>query len=757
MEQKQVIAGQETADGEMKEVQDESAGQNRNADPETAAEQEHLEWIERCLAERIAGLNEELEEGEKDVEDMHDYYWQNYTEMDEYGYENFDNQQALLQQVSSNNAKLDLKYRLRRMQDSPYFGRVDFLYEGEETPEPHYIGIAGFSKKDGAMPLIFDWRAPVSGLFYDFEKGEASYEAPGGKITGEVTAKWQYKIRRGRMVYAVESDLKIDDDILKQELSSNGDVSLKNIVRTIQKEQNQIIRNTKDRILVVQGAAGSGKTSVALHRVAYLLYHDRKSLKANEILILSPNQVFSSYISHILPELGEENIREMSFDYFAWKELRETAGDCEDCYDQLERVLERAGKQAVEKTASGGVVLAAPLENEDRKWDKQSKEFIEELRGFLLNQEDALVTIRDISYKKLQKTEAQLNELFYFKFPDIPLFRRMEAVMEYVTDEAETLAGKDFDDGQKEKIRQLFDSMYETRDIYVLYSRFLESMGLEPLPEREPKDRVIPYEDLYPMLYMKYELEGAGNRRRVRHLVIDEMQDYSYVQYLILAKLFPCRMTIVGDRCQTMGENRRDVMRFLPSVLGKDIRMLSIEKSYRNTAEIADYAQQLIGTQTIENLGRHGKKPEELAAAGMREAAELVLDRCRTAGICGGRVKEGVFERAEDCGERTGEERFETSAVICMTMEEAREIYGLLKEYLGERADGGTALSLIDKNSETFRPGLAVTTFYLAKGLEFDQVFQIYRSCEWEPVHCQARYIAATRALHELYVIERQT
>ena len=672
------------------------------------AEQEHLEWIELCLAERIAGLNEELEEGEKDVEDMHDYYWQNYTEMDEYGYENFDNQQALLQQVSSNNAKLDLKYRLRRMQDSPYFGRVDFLYEGEETPEPHYIGIAGFSKKDGAMPLIFDWRAPVSGLFYDFEKGEASYEAPGGEITGEVTAKWQYKIRRGRMVYAVESDLKIDDDILKQELSSNGDVSLKNIVRTIQKEQNQIIRNTKDRILVVQGAAGSGKTSVALHRVAYLLYHDRKSLKASEILILSPNQVFSSYISHILPELGEENIREMSFDYFAWKELRETAGDCEDCYDQLERVL------------------------------------------------DALVAIRDVSYKKLQKTAAQLNELFYFKFPDIPLFRRMEAVMEYVTDEAETLAGKDFDDGQKEEICQLFDSMYETKDIYVLYSRFLESMGLEPLPEREPKDRVIPYEDLYPMLYMKYELEGAGNRRRVRHLVIDEMQDYSYVQYLILAKLFPCRMTIVGDCCQTMGEKRRDVMRFLPSVLGKDIRMLSIEKSYRNTAEIADYAQQLIGTQTIENLGRHGKKPEELAAAGMREAAELVLDRCRTAGIYGGRVKEGVFEREEDCGERAQEERFETAAVICMTMEEAREMYGLLKEYLGERADGDAALSLIDKNSETFRPGLAVTTFYLAKGLEFDQVFQIYRSCEWEPVHCQARYIAATRALHELYVIERQ-
>ena len=178
---------------------------------------------------------------------MHDYYWENYTEMDEYGYENYDNQQALLGEVNANNERLMKKQRLKKMIDSPYFGRVDFLFEGEEESESFYIGIGNFAPKAEMTPLIYDWRAPVSGLFYDYDRGQASYEAPGGTIEGEITSKWQYKIKKGKMVYAFESDTKIDDEILKQELGSNGDVQLKNIVRTIQKEQNEIIRNVKDK------------------------------------------------------------------------------------------------------------------------------------------------------------------------------------------------------------------------------------------------------------------------------------------------------------------------------------------------------------------------------------------------------------------------------------------------------------------------------------------------------------------------------
>ena len=197
-----------------------------------------LNDVNRKLHDRLAEIQKDLNQGLKEIENMHEYYWENYTEMDQYGYEDYDNQQALLQQVNANRDKSKLMKRLEKMIDSPFFGRVDFLFETEEEEEPFYIGIGNFGERAGMTPLIYDWRAPVSSLFYDFDKGEAFYEAPSGVIKGEVVSKWQYKIRGGKMIYGFESDVKIDDEILKHELGNNGDVKLKNIVRTIQKEQN---------------------------------------------------------------------------------------------------------------------------------------------------------------------------------------------------------------------------------------------------------------------------------------------------------------------------------------------------------------------------------------------------------------------------------------------------------------------------------------------------------------------------------------
>ena len=212
-----------------------------------------LRDIEEKLNKKLVSVETALEEGQRDIERMHDYYWENYTEMDQYGYEDYDNQQALLGQVNANQELLLSRRRIRKMQNSPFFGRVDFVYDGEDEPETFYIGIANFAERAGMRPLIYDWRAPVSELFYDYDKGPASYLAPAGKMDGEITSKWQYKIRDGRLVYAFESDTKIDDEILKEELGTNGDVKLKNIVSTIQREQNAIIRNTRDKILAIQG------------------------------------------------------------------------------------------------------------------------------------------------------------------------------------------------------------------------------------------------------------------------------------------------------------------------------------------------------------------------------------------------------------------------------------------------------------------------------------------------------------------------
>ena len=675
---------------------------------------EYLEQTISCLHKRLEEVNASLEAGTREIEEMHEYYWENYTEMDQYGYEEFDNRQALLAQVNANQEQLLLRKRYRNMLDSPFFGRVDFIYEGDEEPERFYIGIGNLAERAGSRPLVNDWRAPVSGLFYDYDKGPASYDAPAGTMKGEITSKWQYKIRRGEMVYEFESDIKIDDDILKAELGSSGEVQLKNIIRTIQKEQNAIIRNTEDKIMVIQGAAGSGKTSVALHRIAYLLYHDRKNLKSSNILILSPNSVFADYISHILPELGEENIREMSFDLFAYKDLQDTAADCEDKYDQIEKAVKNPSLWK-------------------RYREKQSQEFISRLDGFILELEDELMNFRDVEYKGHVLTEGEIIRLFYFKFSEIPLLSRMEAVEEYFIDQVETLRGRDLSEEEREELTEKFQSMYGVRDFYVLYSRFLDREGYDPLPKKPLEKRSLKYEDVYPLLYLKHNLIRCREHREIRHLVVDEMQDYSWVQYLLLKKLFPCRMTILGDKAQTMEENRQDVMEFLPRIFGRNIRKIYLNRSYRNTVEIAEYAGRIVGMEGVELFERHGAPVEEKEFKDKRDALDEVL-------------KTWLSDK----------DRLETAAVICLTEKEAEEAALYLKEKLAENTSGNLEeISYFDRNSGKFKKGLTVTTFYLAKGLEFDRVYGIFDKKDKSPLKLQAEYITATRALHELFMYSR--
>ena len=700
---------------------------------------EYLAHVTGTLRHRITQLDDSIEAGQKEIEGMHEYYWENYTEMDQYGYENFDNQQALLHEINASNEKIELRRRFRKMMDSPFFGRVDFCYEGEDEPEIFYIGIANLAEENGGLPLIYDWRAPVSGLFYDFDKGPASYQAPLGEIHGDIAAKWQYKIRGGKMIYEFESDVKIDDEILKAELGSNGDVQLKNIIRTIQKEQNAIIRNTSDRIMVIQGAAGSGKTSIALHRIAYLLYHDRKNLKSSSVLVLSPNGVFSDYISHILPELGEENIREMSFDLFAYKRLKNTVSDCEDRYDLIERQI------------SG-------LCDEELLKEKQSRDFLDRMEGYLAELEDSLMDFRDIEHRGVVKKEQEIIELFYFKFMDIPLLSRMDAVAEYFIDEVETLKGFDLPEEERDAVKSRFYRMYETRDLYVLYNRFLRQEGFPALPQVQYEKRKLRYEDVYPVLYMKYRLEIKQEDSGVRHLIVDEMQDYSMIQYLIIQKLFKCKMTILGDREQTMDGDQQDVLTFLPKIFGKDIRRIVMNKSYRNTIEIASYANKLAGITEVELFERHGKPVEEKGFTGLTEALERVVKELRLEKQTVAEADEDMPEKAasETDGTENGEElSYETAAVITRTADEAREAYYILQKKLeAEGFDTKERLSLLHRDSTNFKKGLTVTTFYMAKGLEFDQVFSVFPGTDRSPIVQRARYIAATRALHELYMYE---
>lgn len=667
---------------------------------------EFLEYVTEKLKIRIAKVGTSIEEVQKDIEGMNTYYWDNYTEMDQYGYENYDNQQALFAQVNANQENFKYQHRLKKMLDSPFFGSVDFVYEDEDEPETFYIGIGNFAEEHGHIPLIYDWRAPVSGLFYDYDKGEASYEAPGGTMSGEILSKWQYKIRNGKMVYEFESDMKIDDDILKQELGTNSDVKLKNIVRTIQKEQNAIIRNTKDKIMAIQGAAGSGKTSVALHRIAYLLYHDREHLNSSNVLILSPNSVFSDYISHILPELGEENIKEMSFDLFAYQELQGVAADCEDRYHQIEKKMKCWG-----------------VDDEARYNFKQSKDYVDAVEGFMIELEDRLIDFREVRYKGMTKSASDIMNFFYFKFMDIPLLSRMDAVMDYFVDEYETLMGRNISEEGLLEIKEKFDRMYVTKDIYEIYNWLLEDYGYPELPKKSVEKRVLAYEDVYPILYLKYRLCANTARRNIRHLVIDEMQDYSYLQYVILSKIFSCNMTILGDKAQTVDDKIQDVLRFLPKVFGKKIRKIEMNKSYRNTTEIAEYAKKFSEEKGVEYLDRHGKDVEISSFENKEQAMSDIVKKISV-----------------------GSDGYETAAILTMTEDEAEAVFAYIRTV---REDA----FYMDRNSSTFNRGITVTTFYMAKGLEFDQVF-VFGGEKGNPLYDQFQYISATRALHELYVFE---
>ena len=268
---------------------------------------------------------------------------------------------------------------------------------------------------------------------------------------------------------------------------------------------------------------------------------------------------------------------------------------------------------------------------------------------------------------------------------------------------------------------QKFDKMYVTKDLYRIYCQLLEECGLDPLSGAEYERRKIPYEDVFPMLYLKYRLEGGNHsHKNIKHLVIDEMQDYSYLQYTILANLFSCKMTILGDRAQTMDVRQQDVLKFLPRILGRDLHKIEMNKSYRNTVEIAEYAAKISGIEDLILLDRHGKEVAEQTFA----SEDFLLDA----------VQENLNEE------------FETAALLTMTEEEALELNRLLKLR-------GAEVAYIDKNSSSFKKGLTVTTFYLAKGLEFDQVFAV-RGKEQNPLRQQAEYICATRALHELYMYE---
>ncbi len=677
------------------------------------AEQQRLAEVLEKLDSEIKELNLQLGEKQQEIVKMKKYFWENCNEFDELGYEHYTNRQMIQSEINMAEDRMKKRQSYERLRMSPYFACVDFRYEGETAAEPYYIGLASFRPKKSFMPLVYDWRAPISGLFYDYDKGPAGFFSPQGEIKGEILHKLQYKITNGMMEFFFENDMKIDDDILMRELGNNANARLKSIVATIQREQNAIIRNEKDRILVVQGAAGSGKTSVALHRIAYLLYHKRQELNSDNVMILSPNPIFSDYISQILPELGEEQILEMSFDEYAKRELRGIA-NFESRYRQMEYLLTSAFDS---KTAAHKRRLIEY---------KQSREFLEEMYGYVLQLEEDFVEWKDLDCKNIKRESSEMELLFYEKFPDVPILQRLDVIADYIISEQESIDKKDMDPIRAEIVRDRITSMYRTKDIRAVYYDFLQTLSDKTQEQKghsefTASEAMIPYEDVYPLIYFRCLLCGTRDHRNVRHLVIDEMQDYNRIQYAVIEKLFHCPMTILGDREQATDGRASEVLRILPEIFGRQVKLLELRKSYRSTYEIGTFSSQFTDSKDTEFFQRHGKEPK---LHRFSDGEELLQELAR-------RIKEQLLE-------------YSTIAVITITQKEADRVYRSMKDRVGA--------VLFGENSDTFITGVVVAPFYLVKGLEFDTVHVVNVNAEsfYAPIHRQALYIACTRALHEL-------
>ncbi|MGM9949966.1 MAG: HelD family protein [Lysinibacillus sp.] len=663
-------------------------------------EQVHLEKILKELKKAHQRVNEMIDGYGQQYEEMKQYMVDYKNEMDKM--EMFGNQQALFTIDRLGVTKLKQESKLEKLIDSPYFGRFDFVYEGDSADEAEafYIGRFGFAKEDGEQ-LIYDWRAPVANMYYEFEIGDAFYVAFDRQIDGELIRKRQFNIAGSKFQYILESSLTIRDEVLQKTLSEHSQDKMKTIITSIQKEQNQIVRNEKAGTFIIQGVAGSGKTSVALHRIAYLLYKHRDTLRSDRVLILSPNQVFGNYIATVLPELGEEPIRETTIDQLTEKLLPKKF-KFDSFAEQIKRMMNNPKSAFANRTGF-----------------KSSLSFFEQLEHFLQRLNDSILAEGSIVIADYELDASYLANRFA-QYRKEPVLKRLELLADDLTGVIKSKRQGEVKVPGKREIMKRLQKRLLYKEPLEIYQAFLASIGrTEDFIFRKA---TFEFADVYPFLYCQDYFEGMEKFELVEHLVIDEMQDYSPVQYAVIQKLFPCKKTILGDFGQSLNpfavgaaDEFRDIF--------PQLEYVELTKSYRSSYEIIEYAKKFIGKQAIEAIERHGDMPVEVRYDSLGQLQEQLIASIRQ------------FEASD----------FKTCAVICKTEEQVKKVAGML---------GTRPFHLIDEHADQFNEGLSVTTIQFAKGLEFDQVLVPFvdRETYHRDFDKGLLYIACTRAMHQLSI-----
>ncbi|MCC9710636.1 AAA family ATPase [Streptomyces sp. MNU76] len=668
-------------------------------------ERQYLAETVRLLKRELERLSASIDRTAKTIQEQKEFMWENWRDMD--AAEKAAMRTEVNTSVGVGDGVVTVRRHMERLLESPYFGRVDFRRTDDGEGKGHYIGVHDFSDPQTQEILVHDWRAPVSSLYYDFESGAAHFEAPSGTVHGTITGKRQYKIAGDRLEYMFDSALTIGDEILQRELSQSADDRMKNIVATIQREQNEVIRNETAQVLILQGVAGSGKTSIALHRVAFLLYRFKDSLSSDNVMILSPNKVFGDYIANVLPELGEEQIAEIDFEKIADRFLAKVT-EFETFSEQVVKLLAGADDAAAQRMR----FKAAP-------------EFVTLLEVWLAARGDEDFTPREIEQRNKRLSQDWVADAFTAS-RGLPVFARLDLLAESATSRLrqEVLdKGGKWSAADSNGIRKQVRAMFPHKDAFALYKAFYQDPGRKGLFKPLGRKK-IEYADVFPLVYTMIRTSRQEGYGRIRHLLVDEMQDYAPVQYAVLRELFSCKMTILGDANQSVNPLSSSSLPVIRDIFPES-DCLELCKSYRSTSEITDFAQHISRNDKLVPIERHGLPPQVITAADRKtqEADILAL------------------------AERHRQSEYRSLGIVCKTVAQAEGLHRTLSA-------AGVELTFLDYESTEFSAGTVITSAHIAKGLEFDTVIvpDVDDTNYANEIDKGMLYIACTRAMHELHL-----